>query len=581
MVYERQTHWQFLNDELRAETEEFKKKFEAKASFLLNDSEEMFVGQFISFKNGEMIMRFPNSRSIPRKGDFLYCMLLPKELRDFHQWGDLTYEKLYQNRYKGTECAVIWHSPSDDPRLTLVGLRRVDVDFQSMVEDSPGVFLVFAPQMPPTEYIANLQQVVQDSGNEQISRVLDIDYQPSEWEPSLIKEMNPAGFVLRQLELTNTMILQGPPGTGKTTLIAKVCSQLIKDGKSVLITALTNRALMEIAGKEDLAEALETGQICKTNVSSDEIQELRSLNPVKQLSPMPGTIMLSTFFISSGFAAESCGTPPFDYVIMDEASQAITPMFAAVAKIGKKCLWVGDTNQLPPIVSLNDDIISERQYRPLVNGLNLMASSGVPVYQLTKTYRFGQRAARYTGTFYNGSLISNTDRNVPVEPSLRNILHPQGGPSLVLTDMPLGNSAPDYAIKMATYIVSRFLREDKSKEIAVLTCLIKTTKALQKCIAQNIGSGPNLIVDTVARVQGLTTDIVIYVVPNISYLRTIEPHLFNVATSRAREHTIIIADKEILSYPNMDVGVRSYLQSLYGEKMVYVPYSDGAIKMLD
>lgn len=84
-------------------------------------------------------------------------------------------------------------------------------------------------------------------------------------------------------------------------------------------------------------------------------------------------------------------------------------------------------------------------------------------------------------------------------------------------------------------------------------------------------SGKKLIVDTVAKVQGLTTDIVVYFIPNVSYLRTIEPNLFNVATSRAREHTIIIVDKDILSYTNMDINVHTFLRRLSNEQMIYVP----------
>ena len=71
MRVSRKNHWQFLEDELRAETEAFNRKFSAKASYLLEESEEMYVGQFIKFNEGEMIMRFPNSRNLPRKGEYL------------------------------------------------------------------------------------------------------------------------------------------------------------------------------------------------------------------------------------------------------------------------------------------------------------------------------------------------------------------------------------------------------------------------------------------------------------------------------------------------------------------------------
>lgn len=68
MNIDRRKHWQFLEDELKAETEEFKKTYLTTAISLLKNSKEMYVAQFISFKDGEMIMKFPNSRALPRKG---------------------------------------------------------------------------------------------------------------------------------------------------------------------------------------------------------------------------------------------------------------------------------------------------------------------------------------------------------------------------------------------------------------------------------------------------------------------------------------------------------------------------------
>jgi superfamily I DNA and/or RNA helicase len=107
-----------------------------------------------------------------------------------------------------------------------------------------------------------------------------------------------------------------------------------------------------------------------------------------------------------------------------------------------------------------------------------------------------------------------------------------------------------------------------------------TTRALQKAIVQNLGSHSNVLIDTVARVQGLTTDVTIFFVPNTSYIRTIEPHLFNVATSRAKEHTIIIADKNILSYPTIKPLVRKYLERLKEEKSIYIPSNKNTMKTI-
>ena len=120
----RDKHWQFLEDELKATTEEFQVKFEASARRLLDEKGEMFVAIFESFnKNGSMVMKFPNIRPIPRKGAHHMCMLLPKELRNHAQWGDKTYKDLYAARFKGTDCVCLYHGKSDDERFTLVGFR--------------------------------------------------------------------------------------------------------------------------------------------------------------------------------------------------------------------------------------------------------------------------------------------------------------------------------------------------------------------------------------------------------------------------------------------------------------------------
>lgn len=572
MNIDRKKHWQFLEDELKAETEEFKKTYLTTAISLLKTSQEMYVAQFISFKDGEMIMKFPISRALPRKGDFLVCMVLPPELQDYRNWGDKTYRDLYNARYNSTECVCIWHSPANDPRYSLVGFSKVSVDFANYIKETPNIVLTFAPQRPPIEYVMNLQKVVEDKYSKGVASVLDANYQTKDWEPILIKQDNVSGFVYSQMTLTDTMILEGPPGTGKTYMIAELCARLCAEGHSVLVTALTNRALMEIAEKPAVKPLLHNHKIFKTNITIDELREIKELETIKSIAPMPRCLVMSTYFITSGYAADLTVEQPFDFVIMDEASQAILPMFAASRKIGKKNLWVGDIHQLPPIVILNQDRIKFCNYKPLVEGLKLLAdNSSSPIYQLTTTYRFGQRSANYTGVFYNDSLVSNESKRFNDLPSMCKILSNEGGPTLILTDMPSGDSTPQFATYMASYIVASILNDSPNKDIAVLSCMKKTIRTLQMAITQKVGSKKNLIVDTVARVQGLTTDITIFFVPNYSYIRTLEPHLFNVATSRAKEHTIVIVDKYVLDCYTLDKNVRKYLEKLKQEKSIYIP----------
>lgn len=575
MIINRRKHWQFLEDELKAETEDFKKIYLATAISLLKISQEMYVAQFISFKDGEMIMQFPISRALPRKGDFLVCMVLPPELQDYRNWGDRSYRDLYKARYNSTECVCIWHSPANDPRYSLVGFSKVSVDFANYIKKTPNIVLTFAPQRPPIDYVMNLQKVVEDQYSKGVASILDANYQAKDWEPIPIRQDDLSGFVYSQMALTETMILEGPPGTGKTYMIAELCAKLCAEGHSVLVTALTNRALMEIAEKPAVESLLGEHRIFKTNISMDEIRELSKLETLKSIAPMPGCLVMSTFYITSGYAAELTIEQPFDYVIMDEASQAIFPMFAASRKIGKRNLWVGDIHQLSPIVILNGNRITIGGYKHLIEGLKLLADNSIsPIYQLATAYRFGQRAANYTGVFYNDSLVAKESPKYNDLPSMFKILSKDGGPTLVLTDMPSGDCTPQFAIYIATFIVDNIVKDNKDKEIAVLTCMKKTTRALQMAITQKVRTRKNLLVDTVARVQGLTTDITIFFVPDYSYIRTLEPHLFNVATSRAREHTIIIADKYVLDSTILDTKVRRFLERLKQDKCIYVPDPD-------
>ena len=568
MRISREKHWQFLEDELKAETEEFKAKFEAPAKQLLDEKGEMFVALFESFhSNGSMVMKFPNSRALPRKGAHFMCMLLPKELRAHTSWGTKTYKDLYAARFKGTDCVCIYHGKAEDDRFTIVGFREVDVEFQKLIEDSPGVILVFAPQFPPLEYPANLQKVVKAYTSQSVAEMLDAEYKPRTWAPRLIKEDDAARVVLSQMSLTPTTILQGPPGTGKTYLIARVCAELCKAGKSVLVTALTNRALIEVAKKPFLSELIGKGKVSKVNLTVDEARDVKGLRLAKDITPVPGELTLATFYKSSGCAADTTDDGLFDYVIVDEASQAFTAMFAAACKLGKGRLWVGDINQLAPIVVLNPDRVKDCGYDDLIDGLRFISCNReFPVLQLTKTHRLGERATSFTGIFYGNTLVSGTKVRNDLT-CLNCIANVEGGPALLLTDMPLGDKTPHSAIMRVTSLVKSILAENSRKQIAVLAHRIPTVVAMQRAIAREIDNKEGVLVETVAKIQGLTTDITIFLIPNTGYHYGLERRLFNVATSRAREHTLIIVDKSVFEHKEIDQDVMSYLRRLIGERV--------------
>ena len=570
MIISKEQHIRFLEDESRAETEAFQQKLSTEASYLLLEKEELYVAQLLKFDDGEMILKFSNSSGIPRNGDYLYCFTAPQELRNYRNWGKMTYGDLIKRKGSYSEVICIWQTASNDKKYCLVGFRGIDQEFVEINKNAIGMIILLGPNKPPFEYLGNLLNIVKHSSGK-VERMLLQDYSGTSKTPFLLdNNSNHASFILNQLKLQDNLILQGPPGTGKTFLIADICKLLLNDNKSVLVTALTNRALMELAEKEQLKPFLSEGRIFKTKVSVDENRELPELVNTKTVSPIPGSLILSTFYISSGEASQIAGTPPFDYVILDEASQALLAMLAGSHQLGEKCLWIGDLKQMPAVVSLNEDRIDDiEQYPLLIEGLRSLSSTLIPDYQLSITRRLTDRAAHYTGLFYNNTLKafeSGLYKFINIAEDIKPFFHKMGGPTLLTARLP-SSLQPTLAPPLATKIVAHLIFDNpkvgnEELKVAVLTHYTKTTKALQKAMYQTIGARKNLQIETIASVQGMTTDVVVYVIPRSGYAFSLDSKIFNVATSRARLYTIIIADENILNYKFIDNEVYKYLSLL-------------------
>lgn len=560
MIINREKHKQFIQDELKTQTDEFKIKLDTSALDLLLVKNEVFVSKLIKFTdNDEMILKFTSSRPLPRINDYLYCFTLPDALRRYKDWGDLTYGELIKKETRATEVKCIWHQISDDPKFMIVGFRGATSDFKKYVENAQGI-IILGPQVPPFEYLANLEKIAH-SFHPKCVEILDADYITKPWSPQLLSSKEDlTEIVLSEYRDTDSIIIQGPPGTGKTFRIAELCKRLCTNGHSVLVTALTNRALMEVADK--LKDSIvKCDSVFKTNLTTDEAKEVPGILSADKICAIPGKLMLSTFYVSSGAVTQNYEGPLFDYVIVDEASQAFLAMLAAANMLGRKNLWVGDVFQMPPIVQMSKARVKRQGYETLINGLDsLTISNRYKTYQLSDTFRLGRRAAEYTGLFYNNTLNSLADKT-------GTLYEQKDGPIIIFENMPVGDPAPKNAINNAVNIASKILKHDRNKTIAILTQLVNTTKAIQLEVTRQIGITNNVMVDTVAKVQGLSRDIIIYIIPDTdAKIHSLELRLFNVATSRARENTYIVCPQNILNYTYMSPLVKKYLNRLAEEK---------------
>ena len=214
-------------------------------------------------------------------------------------------------------------------------------------------------------------------------------------------------FVCNALSTPDFTIKVGPPGSGKTTAIIELIIQLVKRGKRILLVASTNVAVDNILEKLkdhlDLACVKRYGCEDNPNISNDAKkfingkpfmkteakalqerlkripedkrtavqQELLEHSDVKdnlllyeflqENTPIvAGTTFGASLEVMRQLSLKGSDEPPFDYLILDEASKTTIQEFLVPACLCNHWIIVGDIQQLPPYVS-DDDLAENLQ----------------------------------------------------------------------------------------------------------------------------------------------------------------------------------------------------------------------------
>ena len=544
MKYTRQEYIKFLCTELEAQEKSYEQIVKTKAT-VLKDNGEVFVGMFQRINEaGFAVFKVRNSENMPRKNSFWSAVYLNGEMGKFRNWGDLSWNKLREDYQRDfSDCLCAWISKSDDSAFCLVGIKNLTIQFTELLEQGKTI-IAFGPKDPPLQYLLNLIHIVKDEQNRETQPILDFSETEDQWNPRKIEaKENLVSILINNHSNEKCVVVQGPPGTGKTTRMAQLAARLLKENKSILVTALTNQALIELAKKDDLHEYIEKGKVSKTSLTVDEKREQPHLQEIKEnkCNASSGFLSLATFYLSSGWAVDITDIP-FDYVIMDEASQALLPMIAASMKLGRMVILIGDQKQLPPIVLTNEDLINRFNWTDIIKGFQTICSYfSFNSFMLSDTYRMTARGAECTGAFYNNELRSVSE----VQEIVTKIseLDPKGGAVIKEMELKVGNKNPQNAFEYIYGLTKNILLENSKTEIAILSKFRETTRQLQKYFTLQWDGKDypdNIKIDTIDRVQGLTVHYCFFLIPNASIRYSLEPELFNVATSRAMNNTIIV-----------------------------------------
>jgi len=167
------------------------------------------------------------------------------------------------------------------------------------------------------------------------------------------------------LNLTNDnyfFLIHGPPGTGKTTTISELVLQLLKRNQRILITSHTNIAVDNALEKaiEALKETKEHDirhLVLRLGINAKLLPNIRPLlGNIRNFEDLKSYKIVGSTLTKAGLytlhSNFDWNNPPFDYVIIDEASMASIPLTLVGMVFGKKIILVGDHLQLPPIFNV-------------------------------------------------------------------------------------------------------------------------------------------------------------------------------------------------------------------------------------
>jgi DNA replication ATP-dependent helicase Dna2 len=568
MIIDNNKHFNLIRDELTFLKNEFEKILRKQAAKMFIDG-QLYLCRYQGFDEtrGNLIVKFDHKICFPpRKNEHFQCFVSEMQNDAVHNWGGITYNDLRSKVTAQFEARTVFFTYEKDH--SIVGLSGVKAEDVDKYQKDALVFL--APTDPPLNYLLNLLNFLKETPANS-NEILSLDINEAIWKPiPLVVDEDIVTKIQTDLIQNEIIIIQGPPGTGKTYLMAQLCSAFLKTEYRILVTALTNRALVELAEKEHLKTGLAEGKIFKSALTADESKnkKIKGIQAFKSLSQQKPQMLLSTYYVMSQIALKAMVDDHFDFIIIEEASQAFLSTIALARKLGKKCIIVGDIKQLEPIFHKEYAPEDINNYHWMVCGLKAISYylPNTKQYILTDSYRLTQNSVDATNSFYSGMLKSKSEAQIPLNfsqfPLLKNTFHDNGGTSLKMFELPDGRMPSGACSKFIIDLVNELKLYNAKAEIAVLAFNRDTVRFLQKEIFSKCSNTEDVMVETIDRIQGLTTDFCIFFIPTESIPFALQANRFNVATSRARLCTLLIADKVILHFTTISEEVSNYFKKI-------------------
>ncbi len=356
-------------------------------------------------------------------------------------------------------------------------------------------------------------------------------------------------------------LIQGPPGTGKTFMLAHLTRLLVNDGKRVMVTALTHRAIHNALNKiKQVDDSLPVCKIGPSRLSGDlDVENFETFQKSKFGDLTGGYVVGATPFTLHTFRMENI---EFDVVIFDEASQITLPLAIMGMLAGDKFIFIGDDKQLPPVSPLSTDDIANNSIFAYLSGRGNET-------MLNITYRLNDVLTQWPSTtFYNNELQSSQEASIRRLSLSSNhtrwdfILNPDI--PAVFVDLCQQNTTvrsrreADVVVELILALLERGISVD---EIGVVVPYRAQSRLIRSLLLRNLPgevNGARIVVDTVERMQGqerevviisLTTSSAAFATQLVDFL--FQPQRLNVAVTRPKTKMILVGSHNLL---NIDAG---------------------------
>lgn len=378
-------------------------------------------------------------------------------------------------------------------------------------------------------------------------------------------------------------LVQGPPGTGKTFMIAFLCGYLASQGKRVLVTGFTHRAINN-AMRAIAALYPTLDGLVKCGDPFDAL-ELKDIGNIERVLAYKDSRWYNRFDIGKVIGAtpyklanKDFGTNIFDYVIFDEASQLTANLALMGMYRGDKCIFFGDHKQLGPIIqgSVADDPIYEQQLFNSSVFAALFKHYGGDT--LTTCYRMHPDLIAFSSrTFYDAEVQAaamNATKKLHLHrtPLMHaEIVNPEQREVVVK----LSHKDKNFQSKPEAVLIAELVHElvrcgvDK-QEIGIIAPYRPQLNVIKKEIRQLGLSTDGLIIETVERMQGQERDVIILSMTRSNLGEDVsglafffDPNRLNVAITRARKKRIVVCSDELFKAGKLKESLDAQVKVLH------------------